>query len=184
MQRIHSFVLRISKWPVWLFFFVAFAVFAGYVMNQAATDVRAVCDAETKIPDTEIGYTPDDLRAMLPYLTGACGEAFRHVALVLDSFFPLAYGGLLFFSIVFLYYKGRGPFAYRGLYVFAPLAMLFDYGENSTLAYLVKQNGNYPEACLTWASVFSGLKWLFVFICMGLIVVGIIRWLMLRYRNG
>src|SRR5687768_11192421 len=101
MQRIHHFVLRISKWPVWLFFFVASLVFAGYVMNQAAADLRAVCDPETKIPDIEIGYTPDDLRTMLPYLTGTCGETFRRIALVTDSFYPLAYGFFFFFSIVF-----------------------------------------------------------------------------------
>lgn len=184
MQAIHNFVLRISKWPVWLFFFVAYAVFAGYVMNQAATDMRAVCDAETKIPDIEIGYTPDELREMLPYLTGACGETFRHIALVTDSFYPLAYGGFFFFTIVFLYYKGRNLFAYRGLYLFVPICLVFDYCENATLAYLVKQNGNYPESCLTWASVFSGLKWLFAFICIALILVGIIRWLMFRFRKG
>lgn len=183
MQRIHAFVLRISKWPVWLFFFVADLFFMGYVMNRAATDMRAVCNAETKIPDIEIGYTPSDLREMLGYLTGECGETFRHIALVTDSFYPLAYGGFFFFSIVFLYYKGPNAFAYRGLYWVAPVCMLFDYLENSTLAYLIKHAGSYPEACLTYASVFSGLKWLFAFLCIALILVGIVRWLMFRLRN-
>lgn len=183
MQRIHHFVLRISKWPVWLFFFVAYLVFAGYVMNQAAADLRAVCDPETKIPDIEIGYTPDDLRTMLPYLTGTCGETFHRIALVTDSFYPLAYGFFFFFSIVFLYYKGRNVFAYRGLYLFALVCMLFDYCENATLAYLVKHASDYPESCLTYASVFSGLKWLFAFICIGLILVGIVRWLIWRFRQ-
>ena len=183
MNKIHPFVLRISKWPVWLFFFLSLLAFAGYVMPKAQEGLAGAC-GRLAIPDTEVGYDAAWLRQTLQAMDGPCREAYRRSALLQDALFPVAYGFFLFFSVAVLFYKTRSPFVLRGLYLLPLAGMLCDYGENFTLAFLM----DHPAAGAGFlpyiAAAFSALKWFFFYGSLLLLLAGAVRWLVLRFRQG
>lgn len=183
MSRLHNFILRISIWPVWLFFLVADLVFMFYVMPKAAADMKQSCGERVKVPDIEIGYTGEQLRNMLGYMNENCKALYYHIATITDSFYPLAYGFFFFFSIAILYYKTNIPAPKIKFYWFAIVTILFDYAENFTIAKLLKSGSHLSDTWLNVASVFSILKWAFAIACIVLIVLGVIRWLLNRFAK-
>lgn len=180
MNTIHTFALRVSKWPVWAFFFIAFVVFVGYVMPGARERGEAAC-GKAVIPDVEVGYGPARLTEILAGMDAGCREAYRSGAFGEDAVFPLVYGLFFFLCIVPLYYKGRSPLEFRGLYLLPLSGILADYGENFTLARLMLKPG-YDGPLLYVAVAFSGLKWLFFYASSLLILFGLLRRLVLRFR--
>lgn len=184
MHAFHAWVLRLSTWYVWLFFFAAYVVFAAYVMPGAAGSMQTACGATVKVPDIEIGYNAADLRSMISQMnTEECRNTYLHIATVTDSVYPLVYGFFFFFSIVFLYYKGKNPSRVLWLYLVPIAAMLFDYAENASLAHIVRQHQNFSDFSANLASALSMLKWLFALAGVLVILVGLGR-VLVRVLEG
>lgn len=182
MNLIHAFILRISTWYVWLIFFLSYSVFAGYVMNNAGQTMKTVCGEQVRVPDIEIGYTAAQLREMIDFMSPECRAEYHFIATVTDSVYPFAYGLFFFFSIVILYYKTKVPAPKFKLYVFPLFAILFDFLENASIDRLLAME-HHPDYMYQMASGFSLAKWFFAFASIVLIVLGIVRWLLVRFKK-
>lgn len=175
MQKIHTFFLRITTVPVWLFFMVASAGMTWYMHTKADRGMKDVCGESVQVPDMQIGYTGEHLRDMLSYMGPECRELYYFIATMLDSVYPVVYGLFFLFSIVLLYYKRQENVRKGNLYLFPILAVVFDFAENISIARLLKLSGNYPDLLLNAASLFSLLKWFFVIGSVVLMVLGLIN---------
>lgn len=181
MNAFHAFVVRISRWYVWLFFLLSLLFFSGYVMPRAATNFMETCGPGTQMPETVLGYKMRHLQQMLAAMDEPCRAVYKHNLLVPDGMFPLAYGFFFFFSIVILHYKGPKPSAKRGAY-FIPLACIVaDYLENFSLAYLMDHPADYSRRSLFMATFFSGIKWFLFFASVGAVLLGVVYRLRLRF---
>lgn len=178
----HNFIVRISTIYVWLTFFVGFLVFNLYVMKNAGEHLNESCGNEVKIPDLQVGYSAEQLKNMLNFMSESCRETYIQIATITDSFYPVIYGLFFFFSIAIIYYKTNVPQPKNRLYVFPLFAILADFGENLSIVKLLRSE-HMSDAWLNAASIFSLFKWFFIIFSFVLILLGLIRWAMIRFKK-
>jgi hypothetical protein len=181
MNRLHDFILRITHFYVWFFFFAAYLYMAGYVMPKAAQNMENACGESVKVPDVEIGYNAAELKEMIMFMSPDCRKEYLFVSAVTDTFYPFVYGFFFLFSAVYLYYKNANPFGLKGLYLIALAAMLTDFAENFTLRYAVRHADELSNFSLHLASALSLLKWLFALSGLLVLLLGVLRWVYLRF---
>lgn len=181
MNVFHAFVVRISRWYVWLFFLVFTLLVSGLWMEPAVAEFEAVCGPRENMPDVAVGYKVRHLQQMLTAMDEPCRAVYRHNLLVPDGVFPLAYGFLFFFSISILHYGGSVPSPKRGAYLIALACIVADYLENFTIAHLLDQYPDFGRRALYMATIFSALKWFLVFASVGTVLLGVVYRLRLRF---
>lgn len=177
MKKLSAFFFRISTGCVALAGLVVFLLFSVLTLPAESARVEAYSQGLGS-PDTSFFYNGK----MLLQMADAYGEegraAFLKARWGFDLAFPLIYTFFYIISMSFLFKKGlreSSPLLYLNL---TPLlALFFDLAENTATSMVMS---TYPLRD-TWgqalAPVFTPIKWVFVTVCMFLLLFGVLLWL-------
>lgn len=162
-----------------------FLVFLAVVLpGEAARSATYFGDNPT--PDGSFIYSAEDLYGM----ASAYGEEGRRYYIrsrfTFDVVWPLAYGLFLWSGIA---YFGRevadGRYAFAAL--LAPLAVAFDFAENTSASIVMWQYPEWIPVIPHLAPAFTFLKWITIgtsFVVFGLLALGWLGGQVVRWRRG
>lgn len=146
-----------------LYLALAFGLFAAWVLPWTEAELKTYSEGTGSL-DLLFFYSPDEAYLRLKEF-GMQGRLFYiMVELTADLFYPLIYALLL--SGLIIYICRRVPFrrsTIRVLFLLPLLTMLFDYAENACIVSMLIQYPYRQEGMALMGSVFTSLKWAFLF---------------------
>lgn len=131
--------------------------------------------------DLMMFQTPDKLFAMIEKYGESTRIFYRNAELTADIIYPIVY--LFFFSLAisWLFQRGFAPTSsMRKLNVVPVGAFIFDLLENLTIVTLLSMFPSQPIALGWLLFLFTSIKWLFAFISIALILIGLV----MALKNG
>jgi len=174
---------RVSTGWITLLGLVVFTLFTALVLpRQAAQAEESSGGADT--PDLSFTYSANELYEMAEAYGEQGRDDYVRIRLPFDLVWPLVYGFFLVTALSWLFKRAlpaASPWQRANL---TPLlGMLFDYLENiSTSLVMVR----YPETTFPvdyLATVFTPVKWVFVYLSFGLLVIGLVMTIWKRLRG-
>ncbi len=126
--------------------------------------------------DTEMAYNAEDAYEIIGNYTGNMRQRYILGEITLDLVFPVIYTFLFSFLIFFLYKNAT-------LALFPFLQMIFDYLENTGIVIMLSA---WPEKIMwlaTATSIFSMVKWVLVGMTSLIVLLGAVRFVILRNRK-
>jgi hypothetical protein len=179
-QKLHAWT---TGWRV-LFLFIADAVMMGYIMPVASAILELAANNSVLPIDLLFFYTPAEAFAMMEKY-GAAGRAlYMKIELTADLLYPIIY--TLFFSLLisWLFQRGFSPDSKMQKWNVTPVgAWFFDILENVGIVTMLAIYPSQP-VFLAWLTMVLGLfKWSFAFLSIGLVLVGLVRAAMNRFRK-
>jgi len=183
MKKLSAWLYRISKGWVALFAVAIFFLFMFIVLpDQAASAESYSGDAGS--PDTSFLYQPETLFEMAEAYGQEGREAYIRARFTFDLAFPLVYGGFLVFTISWFLGKALDEGSRWRLFNLAPvLGVIFDLLENIAASLVI---GLYPErlSAIAWlASIFTLVKWIFVYGSFVVLLAAIVIWLVRMFKR-
>ncbi len=117
-------------------------------------------------PDLRFGYRADEVYRLMT-IYGAAGLAHWRRMLLIDMFFPCAYGPFLaMLGARWADWAAAGPLWREAGVAFLILAVACDYGENALLLGIIKAFPRKRSAAIASASLFTRGKFLFLWIAL------------------
>jgi hypothetical protein len=184
MSALSTWLIHKSKGWLALALAVIMVAFMIWVLPDQAAKAEAVSQGAGSI-DTSFFYAPEQLFEIAEAYGEAGRQAYIRARWTFDLAFPLVYGGFLISVTGWLLGKSTSPGSkLRWLIVVPLIGVVFDFLEN-TAASLVM--GVYPTR-LGWAaflaSVFTLIKWIFVYGGFIVLVAAFIVWLVGRRKRA
>jgi hypothetical protein len=179
-QKFHAWT---TGWRV-LFLFILDVLMMGYIMPVASAILALAANNSVLPLDMLFFYTPAEAFAMLEKY-GAAGRAlYMKIELTVDLLYPIIY--TLFFGLLisWLFQRAFSPDNKMQKWNAAPVgAWFFDLLENIGIVSLLAIYPSQP-AILAWLTMLLGLiKWAFVFLSIGLVLVGLIGAVRNRFQK-
>jgi hypothetical protein len=175
---------RITNWKVISILFVVFGVFTFKIFPALSRRLESKTGESPPTLDARFSYSPEAAYRIIDGLGPQGRKSYAIVALTLDLLYPLVYT-LLFILSIYAIFRRTFPskLALRKL-AFLPLGMLAaDYLENFSIAVLLLRYPQRLPALARSASLFTGLKWVFTIINLGVIFVGLATFLIFRFKG-
>ena len=177
MKKLSAWLYRISKGWVALFAVAIFFLFMFTVLPDQAAKAEAYAQGAGS-PDTSFFYRPEALFEIAEAYGQEGREAYVRARFTFDLAFPLVYGGFLAFTISWFLGKSLAEDSRWRLFNLTPvLGVIFDLLENIAASLVI---GLYPQrlAAVAWlASVFTLVKWIFVYGSFVVLLAAIVVWL-------
>lgn len=179
-RRFHSWT---TGWRV-VILFIADALMAGYVMPLAG-GLMALAANNSVLPlDLMFFYTPETAFDMIERYGEEGRALYTRIELTADILYPIVY--TLFFALLisWLFQRGFRPDSGMQRMNVVPLgALVFDLLENGGIVSMLSMYPSIP-AVMAWITMlFGSIKWLFAFASIGLILIGLVRAVMNRFRK-
>ncbi|HKJ27204.1 MAG TPA: hypothetical protein VJ965_06180 [Anaerolineales bacterium] len=183
MKRFSEWFYQIST--LWLTIIVSgiFVLFMFTVLpDQAAKAEENAQGADS--PDTSIYYSPDALFGMAEAYGEDGRAAYIYARFTFDLAFPLVYGAFLLVFVSWSLGKviPEGS-RWRLLNLVPVLGVLFDLLENTFTSLVMAGYPMRRELAAVLASVFTPIKWLFVYGSFGLLVIGLVGMVVVWLRG-
>lgn len=179
-QKFHAWT---TGWRV-LLLFVALALMGGYIMPLAG-GILALAANDSVLPlDLMFFYTPGTAFDMIERYGEAGRSLYMRIELTADLVYPVVYTLFLGLFISWLFQRGFEPESRMQKMNAMPAgAFFFDLLENTGIVSMLAMYPSIPPA-LAWITMLVGtVKWLFAFASFGLILVGLARAAMNRFRK-
>ena len=179
-QKFHAWT---TGWRV-LFLFIAAAVMTGYIIPVASAILELAANNSVLPLDLLFFYTPAEAFVMLEKY-GAAGRAlYLKGELTLDLLYPIIYTLFLGLLISWLFQRAFPPESKMQKWNVTPVgAWFFDLLENIGIVTMLAMYPSQP-VLLAWLTMLLGLiKWAFAFLSLGLVLVGLVRAAMNRFRK-
>ncbi len=161
-----------------IFIFVIFPYYESNINNSTNENI--------KILDVRFGYNIDQVTELFKEM-GENGRAAYFIILSkTDMIYPIIYGSFLILLIAFLLDKIY-PHSNKILLflIFPIVGMVFDYLENFNTLYLLNKFPNITTEEVTFGSLMTQLKWVFILFSIALIVILLITLAIKRqFRNS
>lgn len=170
-------LLTLSDWRILLAFLLISSSFSIYFFPHNHNKINDIAGKELKTLDVRSSYTPDEVQELFTEMKEGGREIYHHITSVVDMIYPVAYTMLMISLLVFLVKKIWGPdssWLYLGLLPLGP--MIFDYLENFNTLGLLASFPELSESAVQYGSTVTGIKWGIAFVCLGLIVLGLMGW--------
>jgi len=177
MTAISAWLYKVSKGWLALFAAALFFLFMFLVLPDQAAKAQVYAQGAGS-PDTSFFYRPEALFEMAEAYGEDGRQAYVRARFSFDLAFPLVYGSFLAFTIS--WFLGQALAAgsrWRAANLAPVLGVLFDLLENISAALVI---GQYPArlTAAAWlASVFTLLKWIFVYGSFAVLLAAIFVWL-------
>lgn len=183
MRKLSAWLYQISKGWVALFAVAIFFLFMFIVLPGQAARAEAY-SGDAGSPDTSFFYRPEALYEMAEAYGEAGREAYVRARFTFDLIFPLVYGSFLTFTIGWFLGKALAEGSRWRLFNLTPvLGVIFDLLENSAASLVI---GLYPQrlTAIAWlASVFTLVKWIFVYGSFVVLLAAIVVWLVKMFKR-
>jgi len=174
LMRLSSWLRRVSKGWVALAGLLIFLLFTALVLpgqSQKAANISG----EAGSPDTSFFYSPADLTRMAEAYGEQGRQAYVRARFTFDLIFPIVYTFFLVTSLSWVFVKGFPASSRWQLANLVPLlGMLCDYLENITASFVMLRYPSPAVIAAALAPVFTLLKWSFIGLSFGLLVIGIL----------
>ena len=169
---------RIATWPIFAVLLVAFILcYLGFQRRKKVINELAG-GKEVILFDGRESYTSDEARDLLEMIGERGRRIYAITEVTLDFIFPVIYGGLFLIALFRLY--GNDP----GYLLLVPLiAVVADWLENFTAAYLAWSYRGLSSPAARFASAFTGMKRSAITVSTLLVIAGIAIWVW-RWRRA
>ena len=166
-----------------LVFLVLYVAMVAFVMVPAQKFMETHGEGTGPL-DLQQFYNADKALEMLGQYDAEVRAFYRKTELTADLAYPVVYTLFLGLLWLFLLKKAFAPGHFVQRLWFVPfVGFFFDLIENACILRLLGQSPDFSRGTAVAASVFSGLKWGFAFASMGLVVMGLIVWLVRAVRK-
>ena len=179
-QKFHAWT---TGWRV-ILLLVADALMMGYVMPLAGGIMAFVANASVTPLDLMFFYTPEKAFAMIEKYGEAGRSLYWKIELTADIIYPIIY--TLFYGLLlsWLFQRGFQPGSRMQKLNVVPVgAWFFDLLENVGIVSLLSLHPAQSSALAWLTMLFGSLKWLFAFASIGLVLVGLVKAGMNRFRK-
>ncbi|HMO40202.1 MAG TPA: hypothetical protein PKC76_02070 [Saprospiraceae bacterium] len=168
---------------VWMFLFMGLAALFNALILPAMADKLATVPPLTVL-DLRFGFTPEEAWQLLDALGEAGRAQYQQIELTLDVLYPLIYTGFLVFLLSLLYKKTLRPDSLWRLLNLLPFVVLIaDFIENAGIVQLIRRFPERADAIAGWTSVANQVKWTMFMMTIGVVLVGLMRLLLVRFRK-
>ena len=179
-QKFHSWA---TGWRVFILF-VAEALMMGYIMPLAAGIMAFAANNSVMPLDLMFFYTPEQAFEMMDRYGEAGRSVYLRIELTADIIYPIIY--TLFFGLLlsWLFQRGFKQDSPMQKWNIMPVgSFVFDLLENVGIVSMLTMYPSQP-AIMAWITMlFGSLKWGFFVATMGLVLVGLVRAAMNRFRK-
>jgi hypothetical protein len=183
LKKLSAFFYRISTGWVALAGLAVFILFSLLTLPVESARVDAYSQGLGS-PDTSFFYNGKMLLQMAEAYGEAGRAAFLKARWGFDLAFPLIYTFFYITSMSFLFkkeLKESNPLLF--LNITPLLALFFDLAENTATSVVMSAYPLHDTWGQTLAPVFTPLKWVFVTICMLLLIFGVLLWLIKAFKK-
>jgi hypothetical protein len=164
----------ISKGWVALAGLLIFLLFTALVLPGQSLKAEQV-SGESGSPDTSFFYSPADLARMAEAYGEQGRQGYVRARFTFDLIFPIVYTFFLITSISWVFAKVFSASSRWQLANLVPLlGMLCDYLENITASFVMLRYPAPAGIAATLAPLFTVMKWGFIGLSFGLLVIGIL----------
>jgi hypothetical protein len=172
-----------TGWRV-LFLFILDTVMMGYI-TPVASAILALAANNSVLPlDLLFFYTPAEAFIMMEKYGPAGRALYMKIELTVDLLYPIIY--TLFFGLLisWLFQRAFPPYSKMQKWNVAPVGVwFFDLLENIGIVSMLAMYPSQP-VLLAWITMLLGiLKWAFAFFSIGLVLVGLVKAAMNRFRK-
>jgi len=184
MNQFSDWLIRSSKGWLVIFSIIVFLLFMAFVLPSQSAKAEQYAQGSGS-PDTSFYYSPERLFTMAEVYGAEGRQAYVQARFSFDLVFPMVYGLFLVTTISWLGGTVFGPGSlWRSLNLVPVVGVIFDLLENTFTSMVML---GYPEKHYTLAqlaSVFTGLKWIFVYGSFFVLVIVLIIWVYKKFKNG
>ncbi len=179
-QKFHAWT---TGWRV-ILLFIADVLMMGYIMPVASAIMALAANNSVMPLDLMFFYTPAKAFEMMDKY-GAAGRAiYLKIELTADILYPIVY--MLFYGLLisWLFQRAFKPESNMMKWNVMPVgAWFFDLLENIGVVSMIAMYPAKP-AVMAWLTMIVGsLKWAFAFASIALVLVGLVRAAMNRFRK-
>ncbi len=171
-QKFHAWT---TGWRV-IFLLIADALMMGYIMPVAGGIMAFAANASVTPLDLMFFYSPAQAFAMIEKYGVAGREIYLKIELTADIIYPIVY--TLFYGLLlsWLFQRGFASDSPVQKWNVVPVgAWFFDLLENLAIISLLTAHPTQPAALALLAMIFGTGKWLFAFISIGLVLLGLAK---------
>jgi hypothetical protein len=172
-----------TGWRV-LILFVAEALMMGYIMPLAAGIMAFAANNSVMPLDLMFFYTPEQAFEMMDRYGEPGRSVYLRIELTADIIYPIIY--TLFFGLLlsWLFQRGFKHDSPMQKWNVMPVgSFVFDLLENVGIVSMLMMYPSQP-AIMAWITMlFGSLKWGFFLVTVGLVLVGLVRAVMNRFRK-
>ena len=179
-QKFHAWA---TGWRVFILF-LADAIMMGYIMPVAA-GIMALAANNSVLPlDLMFFYNPEQAFAMMDKYGEAGRAIYLRIELTADIIYPIIYTLFYGLLISWLFQRAFKPESGMQKWNLMPVgAWFFDLLENVGIVSMLMMYPAKP-AVLAWITMLFGtLKWAAFVVTVGLVLVGLVRAAMNRFRK-
>ena len=179
-QKFHSWAIG---WRVFILF-LADALMMGYIMPLAGGIMALAANNSVMPLDLMFFYIPQQAFEMMEKYGEAGRSIYLTIELTADIIYPVIY--TLFFGlfISWLFQRAFRPDSPMQKWNVMPVGIsFFDLLENSGVVSMLMMYPAQPEAVAWITMLFGSLKWAFFAMSLGLVLVGLVRAAMNRFRK-
>ncbi len=174
MTTLSNFLVKIANLKTFMAFLILYIAFVGYFFPKGFKSDVPVAEQNLPILDLQWGYDPENVKSIVSMYTGAATkEAAIKGHIITDGLYPIVYVFFFGIALSLVFYKWKIQPWFKGINLLPIPILIFDYLEN---LMIVKMLNNYPSDIshlAVYCSVFTMIKWGFVAITMGVLVVGV-----------
>ncbi len=175
MKILNTLSIWLNKKMTLLFFIVAAIIFSSFiiwVLPTVSSTTKEITGSSLS-PDTSFFYSVGTLYQIAEDYGEAGREYYVNSRFTFDVIWPMVYGIFLVSALSLTFKK---PISGKAFFQFNLLPLFgvgFDFLENITVAYLMIL---YPKTSLiaNFAPYFTLLKWLFLYLAFGLLIIGVL----------
>lgn len=182
MPVFSKFLLRISNWQTLLFLVALVLLFNFYIFPYGFQSSAGI---KNKLPliDLQFGYNPEKVKRIAAMYVGKIKAAYLQTIKITDTVYPVIYFLLLSVALGIVFFKRKKPTSCQWLNLLPLSIVVFDYAENICIVKLLTANssGNIDGIAIA-CSLFTLCKWLMVWLCVTVLLYGIIVNTMLRFN--
>ena len=179
-QKFHAWA---TGWRVFVLF-VAEALMMGYVMPLAAGIMAFAANNSVMPLDLMFFYTPEQAFEMMDRYGEAGRSVYLRIELTADIIYPIIY--TLFFGLLlsWLFQRGFKRDSPMQTWNIMPVgSFVFDLLENAGIVSMLMMYPSQP-AIMAWLTMlFGSLKWGFFLVTVGLVLVGLVRAAINKFRK-
>jgi hypothetical protein len=179
-QKFHSWT---TGWRV-LILFIADALMMGYIMPLAG-GIMALAANDSVMPlDLMFFFTPEQAFEMMDRYGEAGRSVYLRIELAADIIYPVIY--TLFYGLLlsWLFQRAFRPGSkMQKLNVMPVGAWFFDLLENAGIVSMLMMYPAKPEILAWITMIFGSLKWVFSVVTVVLVLIGLVRAAMNRFRK-
>ncbi len=176
-----NYLKKASNWKSILLLFIILGGFNFFAFPRYEAKINEVAEVDFKLLDVRLNYTYEDVVEAFDKIGAEGRSIYAFIVVKIDMVYPIIYGLfliLLFFALIQIVFSQNSKLIYLSL--IPVIGVIFDYLENFNTLKLLNNYPNITFQQVKYGSHMTQLKWIFLSLTIGLIIILSIVWLYKR----